>query len=99
MSQRAIEPTTAPEPDLERVGLEPSVRHRTALGQHPEGLLQRRVENELSKRLLRGEYQTGDHVVVEYDADAEGESKLVFQVVEQEPIAVELPVDSSDVSA
>jgi ATP-dependent Clp protease ATP-binding subunit ClpC len=62
-------------------------------------LLQRRVENELSKRLLRGEYQTGDHVVVDYDADAEGENKLVFDVVEQEPIAIDLPVDSSDVSA
>jgi ATP-dependent Clp protease ATP-binding subunit ClpC len=26
-------------------------------------LLQRRVENELSKRLLRGEYRTGDYVL------------------------------------
>ena len=56
-------------------------------------LLQRQVENELSKRLLKGEYKTGDHVVVDYDADATHDSKLVFRVVEQAPIAVELPVD------
>ncbi|MCB0063826.1 MAG: AAA family ATPase, partial [Caldilineaceae bacterium] len=55
-------------------------------------LLQRRVENELSKRLLKGEYKTGDHVVIDYDPDAEGENKLNFVVTEQAPIAVELPV-------
>jgi ATP-dependent Clp protease ATP-binding subunit ClpC len=57
-------------------------------------VLQRRVENELSKRLLRGEYATGDHVVVDYDPNAEGESKLSFTKVEQAPIPVELPVNS-----
>jgi ATP-dependent Clp protease ATP-binding subunit ClpA len=57
-------------------------------------LLQRRVENELSKRLLKGEYGSGDHVVVDYDADAEGENKLIFTRIEQAPIAVELPVQS-----
>jgi ATP-dependent Clp protease ATP-binding subunit ClpC len=57
-------------------------------------LLQRRVENELSKRLLKGEYATGDHVVVDYDPDQEGENKLTFTQVEQAPIAVELPVNS-----
>ncbi|HXF64994.1 MAG TPA: AAA family ATPase [Caldilineaceae bacterium] len=56
-------------------------------------LLQRRVENELSKRLLRGEYATGDRVVVDYDPDAEGESKLTFTKVEQAPIPVDLPVN------
>jgi len=55
-------------------------------------LLQRRVENELSKRLLKGEYQTGDHVVVDYDPQAEGENKLTFTKVEQAPIAIELPM-------
>ena len=58
-------------------------------------LLQRRVENELSKRLLRGEYATGDHVVVDYDPDAEGENKLTFTKVEQAPIPVDLPVNST----
>jgi len=55
-------------------------------------LLQRRVENELSKQLLKGELRTGDHVVVDYDAQAEGENKLTFTKVEQAPIAIELPV-------
>lgn len=55
-------------------------------------LLQRRVENELSKRLLKGEYKTGDHVVIDYNPDAEGENKLDFVITEQAPIAVELPV-------
>ncbi|RME63396.1 MAG: AAA family ATPase, partial [Caldilineae bacterium] len=51
-------------------------------------LLQRKVENELSKRLLRGDYQTGDHVVI--DAAEEGaEEDLVFLRQEPEPIAVE----------
>jgi ATP-dependent Clp protease ATP-binding subunit ClpC len=55
-------------------------------------LLQRRVENELSKRLLRGEYATGDHVVVDYDPTGEGENKLTFTKVAQAPIPVELPL-------
>ena len=57
-------------------------------------LLQRRVENELSKRLLKGEYATGDHVVVDYDPNAEGENKLAFSQIEQAPIPVELPVSA-----
>jgi ATP-dependent Clp protease ATP-binding subunit ClpA len=57
-------------------------------------LLQRNVENELSKRLLKGEYKTGDHVIVDYDPAAESDSKLVFYIAEQAPIAVELPVES-----
>jgi ATP-dependent Clp protease ATP-binding subunit ClpC len=52
-------------------------------------LLQKRVENELSRRLLRGEYQTGDHVIVDYRENAEGEMELVFERQEPEPIAVE----------
>ncbi len=57
-------------------------------------LLQRRVENELSKRLLKGEYRTGDHVLIDYDPNLEGESKLTFTKIEQAPIAVELPVST-----
>jgi ATP-dependent Clp protease ATP-binding subunit ClpC len=55
-------------------------------------LLQRRVENELSKRLLKGEYRTGDHVVVDYNPQLEGENKLTFTKIEQAPIPVELPI-------
>jgi ATP-dependent Clp protease ATP-binding subunit ClpA len=57
-------------------------------------LLQRQVENELSKRLLKGEYKTGDHVIIDYDPAAENDSKLTFQVTELAPIAVDLPVDT-----
>jgi ATP-dependent Clp protease ATP-binding subunit ClpC len=57
-------------------------------------VLQRRVENELSKRLLRGELQTGDHVVVDYDPAAEGENKLAFKRMEQAGIPVEFPVSA-----
>jgi ATP-dependent Clp protease ATP-binding subunit ClpC len=57
-------------------------------------LLQRRVENELSKRLLKGEIATGDHIVIGYDPELEGENKLTFTKSEQAPIAVEFPVNS-----
>ena len=49
--------------------------------------------------MLKGDYKTGDHVVVDYDPEAEGENKLVFQVTEQEPILVELPINADDVDA
>ncbi len=53
-------------------------------------LLQKRIENELSKRLLRGEYRTGDDVVIDFEDGEEGaEGKLVFARKEPEPIAVE----------
>ncbi len=53
-------------------------------------LLQKRIENELSKRLLRGEYRTGDDVVIDFEAGEDGaEGKLVFTLKEPEPIAVE----------
>jgi ATP-dependent Clp protease ATP-binding subunit ClpC len=52
-------------------------------------LLQKRVENELSRRLLRGDYQTGDQVIVDYREDENGEMALIFDRQEPEPIAVE----------
>jgi len=72
---------------LAEVGYDPSYGARPL-----RRLLQRRVENELSKRLLKGDYKTGDHVVIDYDPEAEGENKLRFTIMEQAPIAVELPV-------
>ena len=48
----------------------------------------------MSKRLLRGDYKTGDYVLVEFDDTAEGDSKLTFTLKEQAPIAIELPVAS-----
>ena len=53
-------------------------------------LLQKQVENELSKRLLRAEYKTGDEVLIDFAAEEDGgEEKLVFVRSEPEPIAVE----------
>ena len=72
---------------LGEVGYDPSYGARPL-----RRLLQKRVENELSKRLLHGDYATGDHVIVDYDPEAEGENKLTFTKVAQAPIPVELPV-------
>ena len=84
-----VEMTDAAADHIAAVGYDPNYGARPL-----RRLLQRQVENELSKRLLRGEYKTGDHVVVDYDPDATHDSKLVFRLVEQAPIAVELPVDA-----
>ena len=82
-----VEMTDAAADYIAEVGYDP------AYGARPlRRLLQRQVENELSKRLLRGEYRTGDHVVVDYDAAGPSESKLVFNLQEPEPIPVEFPV-------
>ena len=84
-----VEMTETAADHIAEIGYDPSYGARPL-----RRLLQRRVENEMSKRLLRGDYQTGDHVVIEYDAEGEGESKLVFTKIEQSPIAIELPVEA-----
>ncbi|MEZ4713291.1 MAG: AAA family ATPase [Caldilineaceae bacterium] len=89
-----VELTEAAATHLSEVGFDPTYGARPL-----RRLLQRRVENELSKGLLKGDYKTGDHVVVDYDPEAEGENKLVFEVTEQEPILVELPINADDVDA
>ncbi len=54
--------------------------------------LQRYVESPLSKRILRGEFKAGDHVLADV-GPSEGEEKgLVFS--KQEPIPVKLTVDA-----
>ena len=83
----AVELTPAAADHLAKVGYDPSYGARPM-----RRVLQRAVENELSKRLLRGEYQTGDHILVDYDENAGGDYKLSFTKAEQAPIAVELPV-------
>jgi len=84
-----VEMTDAAADHIAAVGYDPSYGARPL-----RRLLQRQVENELSKRLLKGEYKTGDHVVVDYDAEATNDSKLVFRLVEQAPIAVDLPLNA-----
>jgi ATP-dependent Clp protease ATP-binding subunit ClpC len=87
----SVELTDAAADHLGEVGYDPNYGARPL-----RRLLQRRVENELSKRLLRGEYATGDRVVVDYDPDQEGENKLTFTKIEQAPIPVELPVSTKE---
>jgi ATP-dependent Clp protease ATP-binding subunit ClpC len=82
--------TEAAAAHLAEVGYDPTYGARPL-----RRLLQRRVENELSKRLLKGDFATGDHIVVDFDPNAEGENKLLFLKTEQAPIAVELPVNAS----
>jgi len=85
----STELTEAAAEHLAEVGYDPSYGARPL-----RRLLQRRVETELSKRLLKGEYRTGDHVLISYDPTLEGESKLTFTKIEQAPIPVELPVSA-----
>jgi ATP-dependent Clp protease ATP-binding subunit ClpC len=82
-----VDLTDAAVEHIAKVGFDPSYGARPL-----RRVLQRQVENELSKRLLRGEYQTGDHIIVDYDESVGQEAvKLSFTKGEPEAIAVELP--------
>ena len=83
-----VEMSEAAADHLAEIGYDPSYGARPL-----RRLLQRRVETELSKRMLRGDLRTGDHVLVDRDPDGEGENTLSFTRIEQAPIPVELPVD------
>jgi ATP-dependent Clp protease ATP-binding subunit ClpC len=54
--------------------------------------LERHVENPLAKRLLAGEFQEGDTIVVDVREDEDGRRAPIFTARPPEPIAVELPV-------
>ena len=76
--------------------------HLAEIGFNPEygarplrRLLQRQVETELSKRMLRGGYQTGDQVVIDFGPGAEGTDELLFTRQDPEPIAVEWSTSES----
>ena len=45
-----------------------------------------------SKRLLKGDVKTGDHIVVDDHPEGEGADKLTFTIIEQAPIPIELPL-------
>ena len=72
------------------------IGYDAAYGARPlRRLLQRRVENEMSKRLLNGEYSTGDHVLIDRDpAAGPDDNALTFTKMDQAPIAIELPVQN-----
>jgi ATP-dependent Clp protease ATP-binding subunit ClpC len=58
--------------------------------------LQRHVESPLSKAILRGEFEAGDHVLASV-GQADGDEKgLVFE--KQQPIAVDLPQPAEEVA-
>jgi ATP-dependent Clp protease ATP-binding subunit ClpC len=54
--------------------------------------LQRHVESPLSKRILRGEFEAGDHVLADVGGKPGEDTGLVFE--KEEPIPVELPVSA-----
>ncbi len=56
--------------------------------------LERYVENPLAKRLLAGEFQEGDTVIVDVHRGEDGKTELTFTPRPPEPIAVELPVEA-----
>ena len=85
-----VEMTSAAADHFADVGYDPNFGARPL-----RRVLQRRVENELSKRMLRGEYRTGDKIMIDYDPNAEGDNKITFTLVAQEPIAIELPMVDS----
>jgi ATP-dependent Clp protease ATP-binding subunit ClpC len=77
----AVELTSAAREWLAKEGYDP------AFGARPlRRTLQRYVESPLSKRILRGEFEAGDHVLVDVGA-TEG-----LDFAKQEPIPVELPL-------
>jgi ATP-dependent Clp protease ATP-binding subunit ClpC len=68
----------------------------SAFGARPlRRTLQRHVESPLSKRILKGEFESGDHILVDTGESEAGEPVLLFQ--KQEPIPVELPVKVEEV--
>lgn len=79
-----VELTTAAREWLAKEGYDP------AFGARPlRRTLQRHVESPLSKRILRGEFETGDHVLADVGETEDGGQGLVF--TKQEAIPVELP--------
>jgi ATP-dependent Clp protease ATP-binding subunit ClpC len=61
--------------------------------------LERHVENPLAKRLLSGEFQEGDTIVVDVRENEDGKTEPVFTARPPEPIAVELPMGEISKSA
>jgi ATP-dependent Clp protease ATP-binding subunit ClpC len=81
----SIELTEAARKWLAKQGYDP------AFGARPlRRTLQRHVESPLSKRILRGEFESGDHVLADVSETANDGEGLSFE--KQEAIPVELPI-------
>ncbi len=86
----SIELTEAARRWLAREGYDP------AFGARPlRRTLQRYVESPLSRRILRGEFVAGDHVIADVGQEAGEDKGLTFQ--KQSPIPVEMPVSVEQV--
>jgi ATP-dependent Clp protease ATP-binding subunit ClpC len=86
----SVDLTTAARKWLAREGYDP------AFGARPlRRTLQRHVESPLSKRILRGEFEAGDHVLVELQGAEGEEQSLVFE--KQEAIPVDLQISEEEV--
>jgi ATP-dependent Clp protease ATP-binding subunit ClpC len=58
--------------------------------------LQRHVESPLSKRILRGEFVAGDHVLADVGEREEDGEGLVFEKQEAIPVELPVPVEKSE---
>ena len=86
---RANEIGLSAELTAEAVGYLAEIGFDPAYGARPlRRVLQKSVENELSRGLLTGLFSAGDHVVIDHDPEAEGNYKLRFEA--QEADAAEL---------
>ena len=86
---------------LQAIGLtaaltDPAADHLAAIGFDPvygarplRRILQKSVENELSKGLLVGAYRKGDHVLIGYDPEQAGNQKLTFTAAPRAAVEVE----------
>jgi len=76
---------------LAREGYDP------AFGARPlRRTLQRYVESPLSKRVLRGEFQAGDHVLADLGTETGDDRGLVFEKQIPAPIAMPVPVETPE---
>ena len=79
---------------LAREGYDP------AFGARPlRRTLQRYVESPLSKRVLRGEFQAGDHVLADLGAETGDERGLVFEKQAPEPVETPAPDEAPEPAA
>jgi ATP-dependent Clp protease ATP-binding subunit ClpC len=87
----AIELTDAARKWLAEEGYDP------AFGARPlRRTLQRFVESPLSRRILRGEFEAGDHVLADVGETEDGGKGLVFEKQEAIPVELPLPVEKAE---
>jgi len=87
----AVELTIAAREWLAAEGYDP------AFGARPlRRTLQRTVESPLSKRILRGEFEAGDHVLADVGETEDGSWGIVFQKLESIPVELPVSVETTE---